>query len=381
MNVPRLSSSSLESIHDRWTAGRLFVLPLGLSLCLLLAACSSEEEEASANDDDSAQGDDDDSAAAEEQGESVTAVRIAEVRVGTISESIKVASTVLADRRADVVLETSGTVSAIRVEEGDRVRKGRVLAKLKNPQLSAERSRTSANFSKAQEDFTSVKLLHEQGYVARREYDDAKLALETARSTFRAAKEADGARNLKAPISGTVSLKDLRYGEAVSPGRLAFQIVDLDDLIVEVNLPERDLARLRVGQKALIRSELLEGVEAEGRVERISPVVDPQSGTVKVTVALAKDQERILPGMFVQVEVVVATHSDALLIPKVSLVYDEGVATVFRLKEDGVERVEIKKGFAGSEDVEALEGLDAGDQLVVAGQGLLTDGAKVRVVK
>ena len=256
-----------------------------------------------------------------------------------------------------------------------------MLAKLKNPQLSAERSRTSANFSKAQEDFTSVKSLHEQGYVARREYDDAKLALETARSTFRAAKEADGARNLKAPISGTVSLKDLRYGEAVSPGRLAFQIVDLDDLIVEVNLPERDLARLRVGQKALIRSELLEGVEAEGRVERISPVVDPQSGTVKVTVALAKDQERILPGMFVQVEVVVATHSDALLIPKVSLVYDKGVATVFRLKEDGVERVEIKKGFAGSEDVEALEGLDAGDQLVVAGQGLLTDGAKVRVVK
>ena len=287
MNVPRLSSPSLESIHDRWTAGRLFVLPLGLSLCLFLVACSSEGEEASANDDDSAQGDDDDSAAAEEQEESVTAVRIAEVRVGTISESIKVASTVLADRRADVVLETSGTVSAIRVEEGDRVRKGRVLAKLKNPQLSAERSRTSANFSKAKEDFASVKSLHEQGYVARREYDDAKLAYETARSTFRAAKEADAARNLKAPISGTVSLKELRYGEAVSPGRLAFQIVDLDDLIVEVNLPERDLARLRVGQKALIRSELLEGVEAEGRVERISPVVDPQSGTVKVTVALA----------------------------------------------------------------------------------------------
>jgi membrane fusion protein (multidrug efflux system) len=354
---------------------RLILAALLLLLWAGLPACSGDEEEGG-DDDDSATGDDDDSAELEE-----TAVRAAAVVEGTISEAIKTASTVQADKRADVVLETSGTVAALRAEEGDLVSAGRVLAVLKNPQVSADLERAEANFTKANDDFASVAGLFEQGYVARREFDEAKLAASTARATVDAAREAAESLRVKSPIRGTVSLRDIRYGEAVSPGRLAFGVVDLRDLLVEVNLPEKDLNRLRVGQEARITSELLEGKAASGRIARISPVIDAKTGTVKVTVAIDPTVQRVLPGMFVQLEIVVATHELALLIPKVALVYDDGAATVFRVSEGKASQVEIKKGFTGADQVEVLEGLKAGDQIVVAGQGLLQDGAAVRIVK
>ena len=354
---------------------RLPIVLLALLLGSGLSACAGDKEK-SDDDDDSAASDDDDSADLEQ-----TAVRVAPVTEGTISEAIKSASTVLADKRADVVLETSGTVAALRAEEGDVVASGRVLAVLKNPQVSAELDRAEANFTKANADFTSVAGLFEQGYVARREFDEAKLAAVAARATVEAAREAAASLRLKSPIRGTVSLRDIRYGEAVSPGKLAFSVVDLRDLLVEVNLPEKDLTRLRVGQESKITSELLEGEEASGRVARISPVIDAKTGTVKVTIAIDPTSQRVLPGMFVQLEIVVATHELALLIPKVALVYDEGAATVFRVAEGKATQVEIKKGFTGANEVEVVDGLQAGDQIVVAGQGLLQDGAAVRIVK
>jgi membrane fusion protein (multidrug efflux system) len=349
-------------------------------MLLLLAAvlgCSGGEKKSSDDDDSSVSADDDDSSGDLSQ----TAVRVEVVTEGTISEAIKAASVVLADKRADVVLEISGTVQALRAEEGDQVSPGQVLAVLKNPQVSAELERSEANFAKASEDFSSVSGLFEKGFVARREFDEVKLALDMARATVEAAREADASRKVKSPIQGTVSLRDIRYGEAVSPGKLAFSVVDLRDLVVEVNLPEKDLNRLRVGQEARITSELLEGVEASGRVERISPVIDARTGTVKVTVAIDTTSQRVLPGMFVQLEIVVATHELALLIPKIAVVYDAGKATVFRVVDGKAEQREIKKGFVGADQLEVLKGLSAGDQIVVAGQGLLQDGAAVRSVK
>jgi membrane fusion protein, multidrug efflux system len=349
----------------------LFQLALLVFFVVAASACNKGD------DDDSSVSDDDDSA--DEQA-SVTAVRVKAVEKGRISESIKAASTIRADKRADVVLEVSGTVLELRAEEGDQVKSGQVLAVLKSPQVSAELERSAANFTKASEDFASVQGLFEQGFVARRDLDEARLAHETARATVDQAREAEASRRVKSPITGTVSLRDIRFGEAVSPPKIAFQIVDLRALLVDVHLPEKDLARLRVGQEVRVLSELLEEGKAAGEVLRISPVIDASTGTVKVTIAIAREEQRVLPGMFVQVEIVVATHEDALLIPKVALVYDEGKSTVFRVEDGKAVRRLVRRGFAGAEQVEVLEGLAAGDEIVTAGQGLLQDGASVRVV-
>ena len=346
-----------------------------LLLALLLTACGGAKGDES--EGDSAEDDDD---SAEEEAKA-TPVKIALVESGSIAQTIASSATVDAEHRADILVEVSGTVESIAVEEGDRVGPGQVLASLKNPMLHGELQRADAAFRRAGEEFEALQGLMDQGFVARNDYDQAAHTFDTARVTFEQARDSHAARELKSPIAGTVSSRQIRYGEALSPGRLAFQVVDLQRLRVEVNLPEKDLARLRIGQQARVRSEVLEGIEAPGRLERISPVVDPATGTVKVTVAIDRGDTPLRPGMFVNVDLVVDTHASALLLPKRAVVYDEGDPLAFVVQGDSAVRTALELGIAERDRVEVLSGLSEGDRVVVVGQSLLRDGAEVRVIE
>jgi len=341
-------------------------------------ACGPGEPTTAAEpDDDDSTGDDD---SAEEV--KATPVRIAVTETGAISETIASSSTVDSERRADIHVEAAGTIENLVVEEGDRVAAEGVLAVLRNPALKGELERAEASFVRAQEEYDSARSLFEQGFLSRNEYDAASHAFDTARVTVEQARESHEARRITSPIAGTVALRQVRYGEAVSPGQLAFQVVDLTALRVEVNLPEKDLGRLRVGQQARIRSEILaETDEVPGRLERISPVVDPLTGTVKVTVAVDPGQRLLRPGMFVNIDIVVDTHEEARLIPKRALVYDEGEPLAFVVKDNVVSRTPLELGFADRDLVEVTSGLEPGDMVVTVGQGLLRDGSEVRIVE
>ncbi|MCP4869994.1 MAG: efflux RND transporter periplasmic adaptor subunit [Proteobacteria bacterium] len=356
---------------------RLLLLLLCLALVAPLAGCGSGKAQEDASDDDS--GDDDDSAEEETR---ATPVKVDPVSLGEISETIAASSTVESERRADIHVEVSGTIESVRAEEGDKVGAGAVLAVLKNPALVGELERAEASFVRADTDYQSIKGLYERGFVSRNEYDASAHTVDTARVTLEQARASHRSSQISSPIAGIVSMRGVRFGEAVTPPLLAFQVVDLSSLRVEVALPERDLARLAVGQEARVRSEILEEAEdVSGRIERISPVVDPASGTVKVTVGLDPGQVTLRPGMFVAVEIVVDTHRDAKLIPKRAVVYDEGEPHAFVVVESTVKRRKLELGFSDRDRVEVLGGLKEGDLVVSVGQGLLRDDSEVRVVE
>ncbi len=349
-----------------------------LLIVALALAPASACNKASDDDDSAAVKDDDDSSEAEEE---AAAVRVETIERGPIAQVIAASSTVDSDRMATISLETSGVVESIRVEEGDVVAAGAVLATLRNPQLKGEVDRAEAAWRRAKEEYDSVKGLFEQGFVSRNAFDEAALAHDTAKLTFEQAREADAARTLTSPIAGTVSFRDLRFGEAVTAGRPAFTVVDLGALKVEVNLPEKDLARVKVGQAARIRSEVLEGAEVSGSVLRISPVVDAASGTVKVTLRVDPAQTSLRPGMFVAADLVTATHEGALLLSKRALVYEAGAPYAFVVEGETAARRAVELGFTEEDRVEVLEGLAEGDRVVVVGQSILRDGAEVRVAE
>ena len=132
-----------------------------------------------------------------------------------------------------------------------------------------------------------------------------------------------------------------------------------------------------------------------GEVDRIAPLVDSRSGTVKVTVAIPRGAD-LLPGMYVSVELITAVHEDAVLVPKRALVYDDEQVFVFRVKQpamgageaaDGpegeprVERLLVRPLLEDRENIEPLDGIEAGDRIVVAGQAGLKDDSEVRLVE
>jgi membrane fusion protein (multidrug efflux system) len=149
-----------------------------------------------------------------------------------------------------------------------------------------------------------------------------------------------------------------------------------------VYVPEKHLRELQPGQIARVGAPSLGDASYIGKVKRISPVVDPRSGTVKVTVGLG-GQQGLRPGLYVDVDLVTATHLETVLVPKRALVYDTDRMFVFRLKNDEeknerrAERVLIDPVLTDKLFIEPREGLELGDQVIIAGQTGLKDGVLV----
>jgi membrane fusion protein (multidrug efflux system) len=318
--------------------------------------------------------------------EPAIAVRVGSVVREPIASLYSTSATLRADRSATVIARTRGVIHRLLVEEGDVVEAGQALAHLEDDEqrIAAARARTLEET--ARRELERLSGIHEQGLVseeeietARRDADDAGHALELA--------ELQLARTvIRAPIAGVVVTRHLDVGATVSDGTAVYDVADVRPLYADVNIPERHVTQLGAGQQVALTADAT-GARAEGRIERIAPAVDTETGTVKVTVTVAPGNE-LRPGAFVRVEIVTDTHEEALVVPRQALVAEGRRWHVYRLAGDGgtVEQVEVRLGFESGDRVEIAETVGAaapiaaGDQVVVVGAPALSDGARVEVV-
>ena len=184
---------------------------------------------------------------------------------------------------------------------------------------------------------------------------------------------------MKAPIAGTVTRRLVSLGDFVTVNQPLFEIVDFGSIVARVYVPEKEMPRLAVGVPARLSAPALGGERFPGKIDRLAPVVDPKSGTVKVTVAIP-ERSGLKPGMYVDVELVTAVRDDALLVPKRALVYDQDQIFVYRVGEDmKVAKVFLRPRLEDKQNIEPADGVAAGDRIVVAGQAGLKDGLEVRL--
>ncbi|MGE3313106.1 MAG: efflux RND transporter periplasmic adaptor subunit, partial [Limisphaerales bacterium] len=171
----------------------------------------------------------------------------------------------------------------------------------------------------------------------------------------------------------------VKLGDLVANAQHLFDIVDFDSIVARIYVPEKNLVSLATNQPARVKATALAGHEFLGRVRRVSPVVDAKSGTVKVTIGFA-DLGPLRPGMYVDVELILDQRDDAVLLSKRALVLDGDQTYAFRLGPDRkVERLLVEPRASDRLHVEPTSGFKEGDQVVVAGQTGLKDGALVRL--
>jgi RND family efflux transporter MFP subunit len=147
-------------------------------------------------------------------------------------------------------------------------------------------------------------------------------------------------------------------------------------------LTEKDALRTKAGQRAEILSEALPEHKFAGEVDRVSPVVDPSSGMVRVTIRVADRQRLLKPGMFVNVHLITDTKRNAVLIPKKAVIYDDNQQFVYVVRQDTLAlKVPLKPGYTDRDRVEALHGLDIGDTIIVVGHSGMKDSTKVKIAE
>jgi RND family efflux transporter MFP subunit len=315
--------------------------------------------------------------------EAASPVLVVTVSKGDIDASIAVSSTIEAERQVSVHAEATGQIVKLEVEEGELVKEGQLLARIKYDAQSSLLERAATSLEKTEVDFARMKELYDRGAASKEELDNAELALRNAKLDRQDRSREVKNTRVKAPFAGTLTERLVAEGGFVSSGQQLFSITDFDTLVARVYVPEKELDRIRVGQVADVVGKAAQGRRGEGKVDRIAPIVDAATGTVKVTITLPPElagKEGFLPGMYAEVTLTTETRKDVTLVPKPALVRDEDQTYVFVVEGDHAVRRLVEVGLGDDQSVEALSGVSPGESIIVAGQAGLKDGALVTVV-
>ena len=165
------------------------------------------------------------------------------------------------------------------------------------------------------------------------------------------------------------------------PNSPAFEIKRVDTIEAILNVPEREVNKVQRGQLARVTVDALSSTEFDGIVDRVAPEIDANSGTFRVTVRMDNQKSLLRPGMFARVGVRYDSNENTLLLKREAVVTQKDESSVFVVRDGVATKQEVKLGYAMGSDIEILDGLVEGDEVVVTGQGGLRDGSSVRVVK
>ena len=316
--------------------------------------------------------------------EKAVLVELAEVKRGMIEAILARAAPREAAAQVEVSARTSNPAIELLVEEGDKVEKNQVLLRLESDKQKNDFDQAKSQFDKEQIDFDRQESLYGDNLISEQVYRDAKFSLTQRRLAFEEAKRQFEYTEVRAPIKGTITLRDVKVGDQVGTGRKIFDIIDFDSTVAVIHVPEQYLPQLKPDIEARLISNTLGDTVFDGYVKRISPIVEARAGTIKVTVGVKK-LGALRPGMWVDVELVLDTKQEALLIPKKSIVYDNDQTFAFKLHNDtnGVKRVKRQLVLPENADkvhIEPTDGFAVGEKVVVAGQSGLKENSRIREV-
>lgn len=361
-----------ELRETEMTAGRIW--PVAIFGLILLASCQSDAVSDGAADADASEAEEseDDAPAIPVETASASRADIYAMYSGT--------APIEADAEAGVIAKVAGEIREILVEEGDDVTTGQLLARLDGDRLRLELMQSEANLRKAQRDYQRNVDLKDKSLVSAGDFEKIKYEMDALEATYNLAKLELSYTEIRAPIDGVIAERFVKVGNTLDVNAVTFQVTSLEPLIAYLHVPEREYRRIARDQTAVIEVDALQGSEFQATVARISPVVDPDTGTFKITIEVSDPTRRLKPGMFGRINIVYDMHPQALQVPRSAIIDEAGETSVFIVEDEKAVRRLIKTGYANNGHIEIVDGLTGSEKLVVVGQAGLRDGSKVSII-
>ena len=281
---------------------------------------------------------------------------------------------------ADVIAKVPGEVKEILVEEGDEVEKGAVLARLDGDRLRLELNESKARLRKLQRDFERNEDLREKGLISEGDFEKIQYDLEALQAAYNLASLELDYTQIRAPIGGVVSNRFIKLGNTLKVGDPLFGVTSLEPLVAYLFVPEREFRQIAAGQPVAIDIDALDDLRVFAEVTRVSPVVDPVTGTFKITIEINDPERRIKPGMFGRISVVFDQRENALQIPRSAIIEELGTTSVFVVVDDTAIRKTVQTGFSNNGLIEITDGLSDDDRVITVGQIGLKPDAEVSVI-
>jgi len=339
-------------------------------------------------------------------------VAVTRAESGSIASYYKATATLEADKEATVLARVSGVVESLAAEEGDLVESGAPLLRIANGEYRLRLIQAEATTANLRSRFDRLEAMMAEELATEEEYQAARSDLASAEADEGLARLNLSYTTVAAPFTGRVTQRMANVGQNISVGAELFVMGDFDPLLARVHVPSREFNKLQQDQSVdLVLDSNRHALQ--GRIKLISPVIDPASGTIKITVEITDYPAGTRPGDFAQVQIVTERREGTTLVPRSAVLTDKSETVVYVVADgpddergekpgggkpqdaeghggkpgdpntDGkvAERRVVEIGFTDDTNAEILSGLDLGEQIVVKGQRSLKHGVPLRILE
>jgi len=316
------------------------------------------------------------------------AVTTAVVKQETWPSTLNVVGTMAAVHGVTVSADLPGTVDQIKFDSGQWVEQGQVLVELDTRQERAQLAAMEAQRELAKINYARQEQLVKEGVISRSDYDKAIADQKQASANTAEIQAMIERKTIRAPFSGVLGIRQVNLGQYLAAGNPIVSLQSLNPIYVNFSVPQQLLSNVQAGHTVHIASDDLNGLEFTGRVNAIDSVVDQATRNLQVQATLANPQNKLRPGMFVEVAVGVGAQRSVLPLPASAISYAPFGDSVFIVSEltgpdgktyRGVRQQFVKVDGARGDQVGVVSGLKAGDEVVTSGVFKLRNGAAVAI--
>ena len=301
--------------------------------------------------------------------------------------------TVRGQKEVELKFEVSGTLTAINFREGDLVKEGQELATINDREAqlrlqyaNSKQATAEAQLKLARKRLTVNEELFRLGAIIRPKLEESQIEVEQAETQVDTASKETGLAEheldrttLEAPMAGVIGTRQVEPGEYVTPQSVIATLMDVNSVYVELGIIERDIERIRLGQRVKVSVDSLPNATFEGKVDNLAPVIEGKSRTLTAKVKVENTQGQLLPGMFARADVAVFEKPNALVVPTSALKDTDGdgkFESVFvAAAGDKAALKPITIGYLTTDYAEVSQGLDEGEQVITEDRGNLKDGS------
>lgn len=322
-------------------------------------------------------------------------VRVQDVEVKPLKPFLETIGTLNPNEEVIVSSEVDGILREVKVDNGTAVSKGLLLAVIDDTDYSLEVRRAEAALRQAQATYENTKLefgrkqsLYKEQLVTQQQFDDvstrlslAEADVERAKAALLLAKQRLIKTRIYSSISGYVKEKKVSAGDYVKNGTNLFVIIQNNPLKLNFTVTEKDIGKLRKGQDVAFKVDAFPNREFKGKVNNIYPSLEEKTRTLQVEALVPNPDNALKPGLFAHVILYTGDERNTILVPIISLIYEGEAIKVFVVDGGRAKERFVKVGQKYGEMMEIVDGLKAGETVVIAGQQNLSEGVKVNVAR
>ena len=323
-------------------------------------------------------------------------VAAAQAELRQWQERLPAVGSLKAYQGVELSLEVAGTVKSLHFESGQQVKAGQLLLQLDSDQETALLGTAQADLGLAKVDFGRGSQLVGDSAISRGEFDRLTTQYRRNQAVVEQLKASLAKKSISAPFSGTIGIRQADVGAYLASGTVIATLQDLSSLYVDFNVPEQALPHLSLGQRVLAQVAAYPDQTFPASLSAINPKVEESTRNLLVRATLANPEGKLLPGMFASLQVLLPDPQPQVVVPENAITYTLYGNSVYRVSEkkgeDGqplrdangqpqliAEQLTVQTGERREGWVLVLKGLQAGDQVVTAGQLKLTPGAAIRI--